>query len=62
MKPQFHTNTLVAKDIAIDQFPIKVCMYVLGTSRTDVRVMREAVSLVEAGFAVSIVDVESGCT
>ncbi len=38
--------------------PIKVCMHVLGCARTDVRVMREATALVEAGFAVSIVDIE----
>ena len=38
---------------------IKVCMHVLETAHTDIRVMREATALVEAGFAVSIVDVES---
>ena len=38
---------------------IKVCMHVLGRARTDARVMREATTLVEAGFAVSIVDIES---
>jgi glycosyltransferase involved in cell wall biosynthesis len=36
----------------------KVCMHVLGTARTDRRVMREATALVEAGFEVSIVDIE----
>jgi glycosyltransferase involved in cell wall biosynthesis len=44
------------------QTSIKVCMHVLGSARTDVRVMREATALVEAGFAVSIVDVESDRT
>src|SRR5712692_3002561 len=44
------------------QSPVKVCMHVLGTARTDVRVMREATALVEEGFAVSIVDVESDRT
>lgn len=38
--------------------PIRVCMHVLGVARTDVRVMREATALVEAGFAVTVVDVE----
>ena len=33
-------------------------MHVWGTARTDRRVMREATALVEAGFAVTIVDVE----
>jgi glycosyltransferase involved in cell wall biosynthesis len=37
----------------------KVCMYVLGKGRTDVRVMREAISLVEAGLAVTVVDIEA---
>jgi glycosyltransferase involved in cell wall biosynthesis len=37
---------------------VKVCMHVLGKVRTDVRVMREATALVEAGFSVSIIDVE----
>lgn len=36
-----------------------ICMHVLGTARTDVRVMREAVALVEAGYVVTVVDIES---
>jgi len=38
--------------------PIKVCMHVLGTAPTDVRVMRAATALVKAGYAVSVVDIE----
>src|SRR5437016_4874654 len=34
-------------------------MHVRGAARTDVRVMREATTLLEAGFGISIVDVES---
>jgi glycosyltransferase involved in cell wall biosynthesis len=41
------------------QSPIRVCMHVLGAARTDGRVMRAATALAEAGFAVSIVDIES---
>ena len=37
---------------------IKVGMHVLGTAATDPRVMREATALIEAGYAVSIVDIE----
>lgn len=33
-------------------------MHVLGRARTDVRVMRAARTLVEAGFAVTVVDIE----
>ncbi len=39
--------------------PIKVCMHVQKDVRTDFRVMREATALIEAGFDVSIVDVEA---
>jgi len=38
--------------------PIRVCMHVMGTGRTDVRVMREATALVEAGYDVTVVDFE----
>jgi len=40
--------------------PIKVCMHVLGPTRTDARVMRAATALAENGYAVTIVDVENG--
>jgi glycosyltransferase involved in cell wall biosynthesis len=36
----------------------KVGMHVLGTAATDPRVLREAAALVEAGYDVSIVDIE----
>ncbi len=53
------TNTSVVQeiDVAKAQSPTRVCMHVRGTARTDVRVMREATALTEAGFDVSIVDV-----
>jgi glycosyltransferase involved in cell wall biosynthesis len=38
--------------------PIRVCMHVMGTGRTDVRVMREATALVAAGYDVTVVDFE----
>ena len=38
--------------------PARVCMCVLNPARTDERVMREATALVEAGYDVTIVDVE----
>ena len=41
------------------QSAVKVCMHVLGTARTDVRVMREATALARAGMEVSIVDIEN---
>ncbi|HLG61099.1 MAG TPA: oligosaccharide flippase family protein [Ktedonosporobacter sp.] len=39
--------------------PLKVCLYTLQKSRNDRRLMREAHALIEAGFAVTVVDVES---
>jgi glycosyltransferase involved in cell wall biosynthesis len=42
--------------------PIRVCMHVLEMARTDNRVMREAMALAQAGFAVSIIDVEADPT
>lgn len=47
----------VAKEVA-SAAPVKVCMHVWSVGRTDMRVLREATTLVEAGFAVSIVDLE----
>src|SRR5947209_7922650 len=54
------TDTAVMKDAA-KKPPLasKVCMHVLEVVRTDYRVMREATALVEAGFEVSIVDIEN---
>ena len=36
----------------------KVCMHVLGTGRTDARVLREAKALEQAGYDVMIIDIE----
>jgi glycosyltransferase involved in cell wall biosynthesis len=44
------------QDILAPQ-PVNVCMHILREARTDVRVMREATALAEAGFAVSIIDI-----
>ncbi len=46
------------QDDGITRSQIQVCMHVLGTARTDVRVMRAATALAEAGYKVSIVDIE----
>src|SRR5450755_139663 len=40
------------------QAPVKVCMHVPGTARNDVRVMRAATALSEAGYKVSVIDIE----
>jgi glycosyltransferase involved in cell wall biosynthesis len=59
MKTISHFVTPAVKDGAIARSPVRVCMHVLGQARTDGRVMREATSLRDAGFEVSIVDTES---
>lgn len=39
--------------------PVKVCMLLLEVpGRTDARVMRDAIALIEAGYVVTIVDIE----
>lgn len=55
---QTKTNTPIIGEGATTKPLINVAMHVLGPARTDVRVMREATALVQAGYAVSIVDVE----
>lgn len=39
--------------------PIKICLHVLGRGGSDVRVMRSSAALIEAGYAVSVVDIET---
>lgn len=41
---------------------LKICVHILGTARTEYRLMRNAVTLLQAGYAVSIVDIEADCT
>src|SRR5258708_9154924 len=60
------TKPIVESSVTGDTFsvrePIKVCMHLAERARTDARVMRDATALVEAGFAVTIVDVEGDRT
>lgn len=58
MKAISGVDTSIGKKPAATPSPIRVCMHVLGTARTDVRVMRAAAALVEAGFAITVVDIE----
>src|SRR2546421_7009532 len=62
MKTLPYVVTSGVKDGAIAKAPVRVCMHVLGQARTDGRVMREATTLREAGFEVSIVDAEPEST
>jgi glycosyltransferase involved in cell wall biosynthesis len=51
-------DTSRARETMRERMPIKVGMHVLGAAATDPRVLREARALIEAGYAVSIVDIE----
>ncbi len=62
MKAVSGTDAPVVRGSATASSSIKVCMHVLGTARTDARVMREATALAKEGYSVSIVDVESDRT
>src|SRR5579885_2476164 len=46
------------KGVSVLPGTINVCMHVRGVVRTDNRVLREATALAEAGYTVSVVDVE----
>lgn len=54
------TNTTTKNEVqpVSTRAPIKVCMHLLDTARTDFRVMRDALALKEAGFEVHIVDID----
>src|SRR2546423_922060 len=56
LKVVSHSDDAVVKTFSAST---KVCMYVLGPARPDVRVMREATALARYGYTVSVVDVES---
>lgn len=48
----------ILKDAVIPHTNTNICMHVLGIASTDPRVMRAATALAEAGYAISIVDIE----
>ncbi len=58
MKTSPFLSASTARETATALSPIKVCMHVLTSACADTRVMRAATALVEAGYAVSIVDIE----
>ncbi len=58
MKIVSSTNASVTEIAAIIPSPVKVCMHILSSVRTEVRAKRAATALAEVGFAVSIFDVE----
>ena len=60
MKNVSETNVRVAvSNSETTKRPIKVCMHVIGKGRSDVRVMRSSSTLMETGYTVSVVDIET---
>ena len=59
-------GTLLARvkktNMPLSKEPVRVCMHVRGVVRTDGRVLREARALLEAGFKVTILDIEKDLT
>ncbi len=51
-------TALGMKDATSPKAPLKVCMHLANKARADFRVMRDATALAEAGFEVTIVDIQ----
>jgi glycosyltransferase involved in cell wall biosynthesis len=62
MKEFIDIDTSQTEGSSLVQTPIKLCMHVRGVVRLDTRVMREATALRDAGFAVTILDLEDDLT
>src|SRR5438128_1083053 len=59
MKQRTYSGVLAVKpENSTRHTTIRFCMHVLGTASTDVRVMREATVLAQAGMEVFIIDIE----
>ncbi len=58
MKVELRSDVPTVKDTVMAVSAISVCMHVLGTARNDVRAMRAATTLADAGFRVSMIDIE----
>lgn len=57
MKKELDTAFVRVENLSVYLHAPRVCMHVLGPASTDVRVMRAATALADAGFTVSIVDI-----
>jgi glycosyltransferase involved in cell wall biosynthesis len=58
VKTPVKSKTIAEQEVTTRQSPIKVCLHILRSAKNDVRAMRASSALVEAGFDVSIIDVE----
>lgn len=62
MKTTSTVKTAGTEDSSAVKAPGRVCMLVIERVRNDARILRDATALVEAGFTVTIVDVENDPT
>ncbi len=62
MKTSPDAIALTTQDATIPKAPLKVCMHLTNNAHGDFRVMRDATALAEAGFAVTIIDVQKDHT
>jgi len=63
LKTLSQDKRVVSKSTVTQQCtPFKVCMHVRGVVRTDRRVLRAAIALMEAGFTITILDIEDDLT
>ena len=58
MRTRTDSEVSVVKDVLEDKQPICVCMHSLGKAKFNMRIMRDAVALIENGFSVTIVDID----
>jgi glycosyltransferase involved in cell wall biosynthesis len=58
MKIAPRSDILAVEEAGAAQPAAKVCMHILNTAKSDIRATRAATALLEAGYAVSIVDVQ----
>jgi glycosyltransferase involved in cell wall biosynthesis len=62
LKTRVQVDKKITKEVRALRSSGNVCMHVRGVARTDGRVMREATALKDAGFVVTILDIENDLT
>lgn len=57
MERALDSDAVLVEDTVAITVPCHVCMHVIGIFRKDVRARRAAITLVEAGYTVSVIDI-----
>ena len=58
MRTRTDSEASVTENAMIDKQPISVCMHSIGKAKFDMRILRDAMVLIENGFSVTVVDVD----